>query len=68
MMICLPQSNKPKFLRKIVESRSNGPASNVNPPIKDILWSLEKFFLNFYIGIDRNPPITDENGWSLEIR
>ena len=52
-----------------VESRSNGPASNGNPPItEDILWSLEKFFFNFYIGNNRNPPITDKNGWSLEIR
>ena len=52
-----------------VESRSNGPARNGNLPItEDILWFLEKLFFNFYIGNNRNPPITDKNGWSLEIR
>ena len=29
--------------------------------------SLEKFFFSFYIGFNRNPPITDKDGWSLEI-
>ena len=52
-----------------VESRYNGFASNGNLLItEEILWSLEKFFFNFYIGNNRNPPITDKNGWSLEIR
>ena len=51
-----------------VESRSNGPANNRNPPVTEIiLQSLEKFFFNFYMGNNRNPPITDKNGWSLEI-
>ena len=29
---------------------------------------LEKIFFILYIGNNRNPPITDENVWSLEIR
>jgi len=51
-----------------VESRYNGPASKVNPPLttEAILKSLE-VFLDFYIGDDKNPPITDKNGWNLEI-
>ena len=53
----------------IVESRSKVPASSGNPPITEtILKSFKKFFFNFYIGNNRNPPITDKNGWSLEIR
>ena len=52
-----------------VESRSNGSASNGNPSIMEaILRSLEKHFSILYIGNNRNPPITDKNGWSLEIR
>ena len=43
-----------------VEFRSNGPASNRNPPITEtILMSLEKFSFIFYIGNNRNPLITD---------
>jgi len=52
-----------------VESRSNGPASNRNTPITEAsLKSLEKFLFFFYISNNRKPPITDKNGWSLEIR
>ena len=52
-----------------VESRSNGPVSNGNPHIMEVnLSSLEKYFFILYIGNNRNPPITDKNGWSLEIR
>ena len=46
-----------------VESLYNGPASNGNLPITEA-----NFFFIFYIGNKRNPPITDGNGWSLEIR
>ena len=46
-----------------VESRYNGSASSVNPPIMEaILKSLEKLFFIFYISNNRNPPITDKNG------
>ena len=46
-----------------------GPTSHGNPPITEsILQSLEKFFFIFYIGNGKNPPITDKNCWSLEIR
>ena len=49
--------------------RSKGPASNGNPPIMEpILRSLEKYFIILYIGNNRNPPIPDKNGWSLEFR
>ena len=45
------------------------PQSNGNPPSTEaILKSLEKFFFIFYIGSNRNLPVTDKNGWSLEIR
>ena len=52
-----------------VETRSNGPASNGNPPITEVIFkSLEKFFFISYIGNKRNPPIIYTNGWSLEFR
>ena len=52
-----------------VESRYNGLASNGNPPIvDDFLKSLEKFVFILYTSNNRNPPITNDNGWSLEIR
>ena len=42
-----------------VESRYDGPASDVNAPIiETTLKSLEKFF--FFISNNRNPPITDK--------
>ena len=52
-----------------IESRYNGPASNGNPPIMEVvLKSIEKIFFILYIGDNRNPPITNKNCWSLEIR
>ena len=52
-----------------VDSHSNVPASTGHPPITDaIIKSRETFFLISYIGNNRNPPITDKNGWSFEIR
>ena len=51
-----------------VESRYNGPANNGNPLIiETILQTLGKFFSIFYIGNNRNLPVEDDNGWSLEI-
>ena len=51
------------------ESCYDGPACNENPPVTEaILKSLEKFCFTFYIGNNRNLSITDQNGWSLEIR
>ena len=48
-----------------VESCNNVPASNGNLPITEvILQSLKRIFIIFYIGNDRNPPITDKNSWS----
>ena len=40
-----------------------------DPPITEvILKSLERIFFIFYIGNNRNPPITDKNSWCFEIR
>ena len=51
-----------------VESRYNGPANNGNPLItENILQTLGKFFSIFYIGNNRNLPVEDDNGWSLQI-
>ena len=48
-----------------VESRYDGPASDVNAPIiETTLKSLEKFF--FFISNNRNPPITDKIVGPLE--
>ena len=58
-----------KYLNTTVESHYSGPASNGNPLITEaILEFLKTLFFIFYIGNNRNPPITDKNGWSLEIR
>ena len=52
-----------------VESHYSAPASNGNPPVTErIYMSLEKFFFILYIGNKRNPPLTDKDGWFLEIR
>jgi len=52
-----------------VESRYNGTAMNGNMSItKSIFKSLEKFSFIFYIGNNRNMPLTHKNYWSLEIR
>ena len=57
------------YVLHTVESCSNGPTSNGDSPItEDILWYYKNFFKRFFIGNNRNPPITDENNWSLEIR
>ena len=51
----------------IVESHYNEPASNGNPPLTEAILESFEFLFIFYIGNNRNPPITDKNGWSLEI-
>ena len=61
---CLPYRHNGK-----VEFRYNRPVSNGKPPITEtILKSLEKFFFILFIFNNGNPPKTDKNSWSLEIR
>ena len=55
--------------KNTVESPSNEPASNGNPPFTEsILKSFENSFFYFYVSNKRNPSITNKSVWSLEIR
>ena len=51
-----------------VESRYTGPKINGNPLITNALVPSSHFFFTSYNGNNKNPPITDEICWSLDIR
>ena len=54
--------NEVTIMRNTVEARHSGPASNGNSLItEDIFKYLGGFLFIFYIGNNKNPPITDKN-------